>query len=53
MEASKIFIDGKEVNISLGIDEDEIEKNDEFMFDTLDLKEVVDSINERKDTKDQ
>lgn len=52
MEASKIFIDGKEVNISLGIDDDEIEKNDEFMFDTLDLKEVVDSINERKDAKD-
>ncbi len=53
MEASKIFIDGKEINISLGIDEDEIEKNDEFMFDTLDLEEVVDSIGGSENTKDK
>ena len=44
MSSSKIIIDGEEVTFSLGIDEDEIETN-EFATDTLDLTEVVESIN--------
>lgn len=48
MNATKINIDGKLVEISLGIPEDEIERNEYDMEDTLDLTNVVETIAEDK-----
>ena len=42
---SKIIIDGEETIFSLGIDEEEIEKNEEVTFDTIELDKVVELIN--------
>ncbi len=48
MNASKVIINGVETKFVLGIDEDEIETNEEFTFDTLNLEEVVDQVAREK-----
>lgn len=42
---SKITIDGKETIFSFGIDEEEIETNEEVNSNTIELDEVIKSIN--------
>ena len=51
MAIGKIIIDGKETTFSFNIDEDEIERNEENLDTTIDLKEVVKIVNEQ-DKKD-
>lgn len=45
--ASKISIDGVLTEISLGISDEEIETNDNDYSDTIDLRKVVEEINEQ------
>ena len=49
MGTSKINIDGVNVEVSLGIDEDEIERNEYDLEDTIELEEVISKINEGKE----
>lgn len=44
---SKISINGVLTEVSFGIDEEQIEKNDNCCSDTIDLKEVVEEVNEQ------
>lgn len=48
MEDKKIIIDGQEITYVDRISEDEIEKNDEYLYeDTIDLTEIVSEIQNR------
>lgn len=47
MGMGKIIIDGKETEFSFGIDENEIERNEELSDKTISLSEVIESINEQ------
>lgn len=44
MRMGKVIIDGIEREFSFGIDDEEIERNEEKLEDTIDLKEVLESI---------
>lgn len=44
MNVSRINIDGVETLISLGIDENEIEKNELRKEDTIELDQVIDEV---------
>ena len=45
--ASKISIDGELIEVSLGISDEEIETNDNDCFNTIDLRKVVEEVNEQ------
>ena len=47
MGTSKIMINGVLTEVSLGIDEEEIERNEERDSDTIDLRNVVEEVNEQ------
>lgn len=47
MKVSKIIVDGTEKEILLGINEDEIEINEEPLEKTIDLKEIIKEVNEQ------
>lgn len=46
MNVSRININGVETSISLGIDENEIEKNENRKEDTIELEKIVDEVKE-------
>lgn len=46
MGMGKVVIDGVETKFYFGIDEEEIEVNEKKLDDTIDLKEVIESIDE-------
>lgn len=48
MRASKIIINGKELEFEMGISEEEIERNENSLFDTIDLNDVIKEANEGK-----
>lgn len=45
MNANKIIVNGKEVEFSLGIKDEEIERNEYMNEDTISLTDVVNEIN--------
>ena len=51
MNSIKITFDGVEKEISLGIDSEEIESNDNISSDTIDLTKVVNKIKEEINEK--
>ena len=47
MEIKREIINGKEIEYVVGIDDDEIEKNDEINYeDTIDLKDILTQLEE-------
>jgi len=51
MNKGKIIIDGVETEFYFGIEDDAIERNEEAISDTLDLRNVVEEVNERKENQ--
>lgn len=51
MEIRKEIIEGEEITYVSDISDEEIEKNDDVLYeDTLDLSEIISLVNERKNS---